>query len=97
MCSEIRREYVFAQIDHPCFCQQMVEDEEKKKLARREELEQIHLRKAADEVFRRNEMEKNDRRSTENEKRTQFLFAQMVSEETVVECVLCTINNAPLV
>jgi hypothetical protein len=56
----------------------MQEAEDKKKLLRREELEQIQLRKAADEVFRRNEMEKSDRNWEEKRKLTEFLFAQMV-------------------
>lgn len=60
----------------------MQDEEEKKRLARREELEHIQLRKAADEVFRRNEMEKDERRYEESQKRTTFLFSQMVSVET---------------
>ncbi|XP_076461037.1 cilia- and flagella- associated protein 210-like [Babylonia areolata] len=56
---------------------QLQEAEEKKKVARREELEQVQLRKAADEVFRRNEMEKNERRSEDNQQLTHFRFAQM--------------------
>lgn len=57
--------------------QSLQENEEKKRMLRREELEQVQLRKAADEVFRRNEMEKGDRRFGENQKLTEFLFAQM--------------------
>ena len=56
-----------------------MEAEEKRKIARREELENIQLRKAADEVFRRNEMEKAERNYEENRKRVDFLFEQMVS------------------
>ena len=57
----------------------MQESENKKKVARREELEQIQLRRAADEVFRRNELEKDERRYEDNQLRKEFLFAQMVS------------------
>ena len=57
----------------------MQESENKKKMARREELEQIQLRRAADEVFRRNELEKDERRYEDNQLRKEFLFAQMVS------------------
>ena len=68
----------------------MKEEEEKKRLARREELEHIQLRKAADEVFRRNEMEKEERRYLESQKCTEFLFSQMVSAEIIVDGPLYT-------
>ena len=63
-----------------CVCEQMQEAEDKKKRTRREELEHIQLRKAADEVFRRNEAEKEQQRFEENQNVTSFLFAQMVRE-----------------
>lgn len=56
---------------------QMEEAEERKKQERRHELEQLQLRQAADEVFRRNEMEKAERRHGESQKTVKFLFAQM--------------------
>ncbi|KAK7110491.1 cilia- and flagella- associated protein 210-like [Littorina saxatilis] len=64
---------------------QMQEQEDMKKLARREELEQVQLRKAADEVFRRNEMEKSERRWDESQRRTDFLFDQMDEKKMTVE------------
>lgn len=60
---------------------QMQEAEDKKKLERRQELEQIQLRKAADEVFRRNEMEKMERRHDESQKLVGFLFAQKAERQ----------------
>nr|KAG5693818.1 hypothetical protein BaRGS_004426 [Batillaria attramentaria] len=56
---------------------QLQEQEEKKKAERRLELEQVQLRKAADEVFRRNEMEKADRRHDESQRLVKFLFDQV--------------------
>lgn len=64
---------------------QLQEAEGKKKLVRREELEHVQLRKAADEVFRRNEMEKEERRYMDNQKRTEFLFSQMNESKTAQE------------
>ncbi|KAL8621417.1 hypothetical protein ACOMHN_048217 [Nucella lapillus] len=55
----------------------LVEEEERQKAARREELENLQLRKAADEVFRRNELEKEERRHDDGQNRTQFLHQQM--------------------
>ncbi|PVD29918.1 hypothetical protein C0Q70_09177 [Pomacea canaliculata] len=56
---------------------QMLEMEEKKKQARKEELEGVELRKAADEIFRRNEMEKMERYLEDNKKNKEYLFLQM--------------------
>lgn len=57
---------------------QMLEMEEKKKQTRKEELEGVELRKAADEIFRRNEMEKMERYLEDNKKNKEYLFLQMV-------------------
>lgn len=56
----------------------MLEMEEKKKQTRKEELEGVELRKAADEIFRRNEMEKMERYLEDNKKNKEYLFLQMV-------------------
>ncbi|KAL8587022.1 hypothetical protein ACOMHN_023412 [Nucella lapillus] len=56
---------------------QMQEAEDRKKQLRRDDLEHIQLRKAADEVFRRNEMDKADQRFEDNQNRNAFLFSQM--------------------
>lgn len=70
-----RKKMLHEQAEHRV--RQLQEQEEKKKVLRREELEQVQLRKAADEVFRRNEMEKSDRNFEEKQNLTEFLFAQM--------------------
>lgn len=64
-------------------CLQMKEAEDKLKEARREELEQLQLRKAADEVFQQNEMEKMGLQHEEIQKQKEFLFSQMVSLEII--------------
>ena len=51
---------------------------QKKKLARREEMEQVNLRKNADEVFSQHEMEKARRQHDADKDRVRFLFAQTV-------------------
>lgn len=61
----------------------MLEMEEKKKQTRKEELEGVELRKAADEIFRRNEMEKMERYLEDNKKNKEYLFLQMVSSASL--------------
>ena len=57
----------------------MKEAEQKKKEERRQELETIRIRQAADEIFRRNEEEKQTRKRDENKKLSGFLIDQAVS------------------
>ena len=57
----------------------MKEGEQKKKEERRQELETIRIRQAADEIFRRNEEEKQTRKKTEAKDVSQFLLDQAVS------------------
>ena len=57
----------------------MREAEQKKKEERRQELETIRIRQAADEIFRRNEEEKQTRKRGENRDVSGFLINQAVS------------------
>ena len=57
----------------------MKEGEQKKKEERRQELETIRIRQAADEIFRRNEEEKQTRKKAENRDVSKFLLDQAVS------------------
>ncbi|XP_052096126.1 cilia- and flagella- associated protein 210-like [Mytilus californianus] len=55
---------------------QLKEAEDKKKELRRQELETIRIRQAADEIFRRNEEEKRVRKREDNENLKNFHFDQ---------------------
>jgi len=55
---------------------QMKEGEQKKKEERRQELETIRIRQAADEIFRRNEEEKRNRRFENNRDLARFHLTQ---------------------
>ncbi|KAL4222019.1 hypothetical protein ACF0H5_018064 [Mactra antiquata] len=55
---------------------QMREAEQKRKEERRQELETIRIRQAADEIFRRNEEEKRTRKFDENRNLSKFLLDQ---------------------
>ena len=57
----------------------MKEGELKKKEERRQELETIRIRQAADEIFRRNEEEKQTRKFGENRNLAGFHLSQAVS------------------
>lgn len=57
----------------------MKEAEQKQKEERRQELETIRIRQAADEIFRRNEEEKRTRKFDENRNLSKFLLDQAVS------------------
>lgn len=57
----------------------MKEADQKKKEERRQELETIRIRQAADEIFRRNEEEKQSRKRAENKDLSHFLLDQAVS------------------
>lgn len=56
---------------------QMKEGEQKKKEERRQELETIRIRQAADEIFRRNEEEKRTRKFQDNRGLAQFHLNQL--------------------
>ena len=62
-----------------CCFSQMKEAEQKKKEERRQELETIRIRQAADEIFRRNEEEKQTRKRGDNKNLSHFLLDQAVS------------------
>lgn len=57
----------------------MKEAEQKQKEERRQELETIRIRQAADEIFRRNEEEKRTRKFEENRHLAGFHLSQAVS------------------
>lgn len=59
----------------------MKEAEQKHKEERRQELETIRIRQAADEIFRRNEEEKRSRKFDENRHLSKFLVDQAVSTD----------------
>ena len=59
---------------------QIKEQEDKKKELRRQELETIRIRQAADEIFRRNEEEKFVRKRDEAENLKDFHSDQLVSQ-----------------
>ena len=59
---------------------QIKEQEDKKKEQRRQELETIRIRQAADEIFRRNEEEKFVRKREDAEKLKEFHSDQLVSK-----------------
>lgn len=58
----------------------MREAEQKQKEERRQELETIRIRQAADEIFRRNEEEKRTRKFDENRGLARFHLDQTVSQ-----------------
>ena len=57
----------------------MAESEQKRKEERRQELETIRIRQAADEIFRRNEEEKVSRKFDANRDLARFHLTQGVS------------------
>jgi len=62
----------------------MKEAEQKKKEERRQELETIRIRQAADEIFRRNEEEKQTRRFDEARGLAKFHIDQLVSVNLIL-------------
>ncbi|XP_071108770.1 cilia- and flagella- associated protein 210-like [Haliotis cracherodii] len=66
---------------------QMKELEEKKKYERREELEMVHLRKAADEIFQRNEEEKQ-RRKRNNASELKDFHEKQLNDRRLIESMI---------
>ena len=62
----------------------MLESEQKRKEERRQELETIRIRQAADEIFRRNEEEKRNRKFENNRDLARFHLTQAVSTRIIM-------------